>query len=269
MRRATWAIIKKDFGEAMSSNMTKAALIVVPLIMVLVLPVMMTVMCMVAPGEMGEMGEMGDFGPMLALLPVQFGLDEAVKAGYYYMMNYLVPAFFLLVPVMAASVAAGSSFAGEKERRTLETLLYCPLTVRQLFQAKVLGSFLLALMVTWIAFVGFLAVAIAGSILVYGGFVLNLGIWAVLLFVIVPAVTLVGITVMVLASAKAKTYQEAQQYAALLIVPVMLVFIVPQIAGLFLYGPLELLGIAVVILAAGFALMRLASRTFTPEKLLR
>ncbi len=263
MKRATWAIIKKDFGEAMSNSMAKVALILVPLMMVLVFPVMMTAMAVLAPEEMSDMG------PMLTLLPIRFGIGEAVKAGYYYVMNYLVPAFFLIVPIMAASVASGSSFAGEKERRTLETLLFCPLTVRQLFQAKVLGAFLLAMLVTLISFLAFAAVAAVGSVMIYGSFVLNPGIWAAIMLLIVPAVALVAITVMVLASARAKTFQEAQQYAALLIVPVMLVFVMPQIAGLFLYGPLELAGIGAAVAAVGLALMRLAAKAFTAEKLLR
>ena len=49
-----------------------------------------------------------------------------------------MPPFFLFVPIMASSVMAASSFVGEKEKHTLETLLYSPLSLRQLFQSKVL-----------------------------------------------------------------------------------------------------------------------------------
>ena len=49
-----------------------------------------------------------------------------------------MPLFFLIVPIMASSVMAASSFVGEKEKHTLETLLYSPLSLRQLFQSKVL-----------------------------------------------------------------------------------------------------------------------------------
>ena len=37
---------------------------------------------------------------------------------------------------MTASIMAASSFVGEKEKRTLETLLYSPLTVGQIFRAR-------------------------------------------------------------------------------------------------------------------------------------
>jgi len=262
-KRALFAIMKKDFGEAMSNNASKFALILVPPIMVMFLPILMTVMAVLAPGELGNLG------PALALLPRQFALTEMVRAGYYYVMNYLMPAFFLLVPIMAASVAAGSSFAGEKERRTLETLLYSPLTVHELFFAKVMGALALAMVVTACAFLGFLCVAIVGSALVFEGFVLNLGIWAVILLLIVPAMSLLGITVMVLASARAQTFQEAQQYGAILIVPVLLLFIAPQVSGLFLFNAPQLALIGLVSAVGALALTRVASTRFTPEKLLK
>lgn len=41
----------------------------------------------------------------------------------------------LMIPVMASSVMAASSFVGEKEKHTLETLLYSPLSLKQLFQS--------------------------------------------------------------------------------------------------------------------------------------
>ena len=47
-----------------------------------------------------------------------------------------------------SSVIAASSFAGEKEKHTLETLLYSPLSLRQLFQSKILAGFSVGMMVS-------------------------------------------------------------------------------------------------------------------------
>jgi ABC-type Na+ efflux pump permease subunit len=41
---------------------------------------------------------------------------------------------------MVSSVLAADSFAGEKERKTLEALLYTPTTDRELFTAKLLEA---------------------------------------------------------------------------------------------------------------------------------
>lgn len=256
------AIMKKDMRESFSNKTVKITMVIVPMMMVLIMPCMFTLIAYFSPGGMG------DLGSVMGMLPISFSVTDVAKAGYYYIMNYLSPAFFLIVPVMTSSVAAGSSFVGEKERRTLETLLFSPLSVHQLFQAKVMGAMGVALLVTGISFLGFLAVAVVGSALVYGSFVLNVGIWLVIMLLIVPSIALAGVTAIVLASARAKTFQEAQQYGVILIVPVLLV-IISQTTGLFLFNAPQLLGLGLTLAVLALALTRLASIRFTPEKLLK
>lgn len=259
---AQTAVVKKDFQEAFSNKMIRVMMVVVSLMLVILLPVMFTVMAVLVPESMS------DFESLLSLLPIKFSVDEMVKAGYYYVMNYFSPAFFVLVPIMTASVAAASTFVGEKERRTMETLLFSPLTVSQLFNAKIVGAMSVALLVTGISFLGFIVVAIVGSVLIYGSFVLNAGIWLSILLLVVPSLSLISVTVIVFASAKAKTFQEAQQFSALLIVPVMLLFMVPQLTGLFLLNAGQMALIGLLLLIVALILARFSSARFTPEKLL-
>ena len=61
------------------------------------------------------------------------------------LLNYVLPLFFLIIPVMTASVMASASFVGGQEKHTLETLLYGPLSLRQVFRAKVLAAFTLSM----------------------------------------------------------------------------------------------------------------------------
>lgn len=263
INRAQIAIVRKDMHETMINKTVKISMILVPMMMTIILPCIFTAIAYYAPGEMD------DITSMIALLPIRFSVMDTVRVGYYYFMNYLTPMFFLLIPVMASSVAAGSSFVGEKERRTLETLLYSPLTVKQIFTAKVIAALGVALIVTAISFAGYIAVAIAGSALVYGSFVLDLSIWAAIMLLVVPSISLIGVTAIVLASARARTFQEAQQYAAILILPVMMMFLIPQMTGLFLLDATKLTLIGLAFFAVAIGLTHLASRRFTPEKLLR
>ena len=53
--------------------------------------------------------------------------------------GYLLAPLFLIVPLMVSAVLAADAFAGEKERKTLETLLHLPISDRDLFFAKVLA----------------------------------------------------------------------------------------------------------------------------------
>ena len=76
-----------------------------------------------------------DIQKLLELLPqsAQYGSLELTVAGM--ILNFILPVFFLIIPIMTASIMAASSFVGEKEKHTLETLLYCPMSVKQIFRS--------------------------------------------------------------------------------------------------------------------------------------
>ena len=134
------------------------------------------------------------------------------------LLNFILPVFFLIIPIMTASVMAASAFVGEKEKRTLETLLYCPLSVGQIFRAKVMASFLLSMLVSLISSApcwrwwswrpfpdGELPDARCHLLIV--------------LLLVAPALSLIAVTLIVRGSAKAKSVMESQQSAAFLILP--------------------------------------------------
>ena len=81
------------------------------------------------------------FQKMLELLPMSLRSGNMELDLMGMILNYILPVFFLIIPVMAASIMSASAFVGEKEKHTLETLLYCPLSVKQIFCAKVMASF--------------------------------------------------------------------------------------------------------------------------------
>ncbi|MBO3755371.1 MAG: ABC transporter permease subunit [Candidatus Brockarchaeota archaeon] len=49
------------------------------------------------------------------------------QAAIYFFTLYILAQFFLIIPVMTSSVIAADSFAGEKERKTIEALLATPI----------------------------------------------------------------------------------------------------------------------------------------------
>ena len=134
MKTAMAAIIKKDFRGVTDNKHLFASLLIVPLVLTIVLPSTFLVMIHFAPDD-------PDIQRLLDLLPQSMqtkGLEQGLAE---LVLNFMLPVFFLIIPIMSASIMAASSFVGEKEKRTLETLLYCPLSVRQIFRAKVLASF--------------------------------------------------------------------------------------------------------------------------------
>ena len=182
--------------------------------------------------------------------------------------NYILPVFFLMIPIMTASVMAASSFVGEKEKHTLETLLYCPLSVKQIFQAKVLASFLFSMLVSLISFIAMMAVLETEMFFVMGSPVIPAAGWLVILLLLAPSVSLIAVTLIVRGSAKAQSVEESQQGAAFLIIPVILL-VAGQFAGIMLLNVWILLGLSAVCMLLAWVLLQKAVGRFNYETLLK
>lgn len=259
---AEQAIVKKDFTEVWNTKMARNTLIALPVILVVVMPVMYLTMIYFLPPD-----QMNGVDKMMKLLPTELKGFSAQQSMFYLLTNLLCPMFFLMIPLMNSTVSAACSFVGEKERSTIETLLLTPLSVKQIFRAKVWGCIILSGISTAISFVIFSIVISAGDILLKMPFFMNWN-WVVLVLLLAPAVTVFGVIFMVMISGKSKSYMESFQTSGYIVLPVVLLF-VGQFTGLFQLNALILLVLSILIFAVDALLLFLASRSFTPEKLLK
>ncbi len=136
------AIIKKDLKKVLSSKTMFISLLAVPLVLTVLLPTIFILSQYFLPQENDE------FAKLLELLPLSELSGSLQENITKLILNYALPIFFLLIPIMASTIMSAASFVGEKEKQTLETLLYCPLSLKQLFQAKTAASFLLSMSVS-------------------------------------------------------------------------------------------------------------------------
>ena len=173
-----------------------------------------------------------------------------------------------MIPIMTASVMAASAFVGEKEKHTLETLLYCPLSVKEIFRAKVLASFLLSMLVSLVSFAAMLTVLELEAVFLMGSPLLPGGGWVIVLFLLSPAVSLIAVTLIVRNSARAQSVEESQQSAVFLIIPVILL-VVGQFAGVMILNVWILLGLSIVCALLAWILLQRAVKRFTYEMLLK
>lgn len=112
---------------------------------------------------------------------------------------------------MTASVMASASFVGEREKHTLETLLYGPLSLRQVFRAKVLAAFTLSMGVSLLSF-GIMLAVFEGEVLwLTGQLLAPAPAWLLVLLLVAPAVALIAIPLMVRLSVKAKSAEDASR----------------------------------------------------------
>lgn len=260
MKHAMSAMIRKDFRSVTTNRRMFASLLIVPIVLTVVLPSILTATIHFTPND-------SDLQEMLRLLPsaIQGENLEQVLLGLMY--NYLLPVFFLLIPIMTASIMAASSFVGEKEKRTLETLLYSPLTLKEIFRSKVLACFLVSMLVSLISFAAMALVLEVELFFLTGAGILPGISWAVILLLVAPAVSLIAITLIVRRSAKAKSVEESQQGAVFLIIPIVLL-IAGQFSGVMLINVWVLLGLGLLCAVVAGLLLKGAMGRFTYEKLL-
>lgn len=264
--RPIFAIVRRDLTLVSRAKAVLIPLIVVPLIFFVVLPAGMVLAVRVG-GEALE-----DIVPLIDALPAsitaRLGSGPIEHQVILYLLEYQFATFFLIVPVMVCAVIAADSFAGEKERKTLEALLYTPTTDRELYLAKLLGPWLAAMAVSVVGYVLYVGVANGLAAGIVGRPVALTPLWLLTLLWLGPAVGAVAIAILVVVSARVRGFQEAYQLGGAVVLPVV-ALVVAQVAGVFVLDSVFaiLLG-AVVWGIAGIILYR-ASAGFRRETLLR
>jgi ABC-2 type transport system permease protein len=211
-----------------------------------------------------------DVDQLLALLPGRLsdpvsGLPRQERLPVL-VLGHLVAPLFLIVPLMVSAVLAGDSFAGEKERRTMETLLHLPVRARDLYIAKLLAGFLPSVGVAWIGFALFCVVSTISTWPVMGRAFLPTWLWAIVILWIAPAVAAVGLGIMVRVSARVRNTPEAQQLGGAVVLP-LVVLAVGQATYLLLWPPVVALTVGAVLWAMAIWLNVRGAQAFTRERM--
>jgi len=250
-RSVDWSVVRallaKDVRAATRSKAVVIPMLVVPFVLLVGLPTGIGLYARsgTAPDLSGLVSHLpSSMASELSILPERQRLIELV-------LGYLVAPLFLIVPMMISSALAADSFAGEKERKTLESLLHLPVEERDLFVSKVLFAFIPTVLASWIGFVLFALCANVVAWPVMGRVFVPTWRWVGLIGFMAPAVAALGLGVMVRVSARARTSQEANQLGGAVIMPLILAS-VGQTSGLLMLPPywIFIAGAVVWVLAA-------------------
>ncbi|HAN10695.1 MAG TPA: ABC transporter permease [Clostridiales bacterium] len=261
MKASQKAMIYKDVKEIMASRQMFIPMMSVPIIMMVIIPIIYLI------GAKYSTAGWSGMDSLMNILATKFSNLTNPQLLIQLGLNYMFPVFFLLIPIMASSIIGASSFVGEKERKTMESLFYTPLTIRELFVAKVIGTFIPSYLLSLISGVLFGIVMNVGGWFYFEELIFPNIKWTILIFWLTPAVTLLGINLMVFISAKANTFQEAHQMGTFLILPVIFV-IAGQMSGLFILSNFSIITAGVVVYIIDYLLMKTGSKKFVPEKLI-
>ncbi|PFO06389.1 hypothetical protein COJ85_08665 [Bacillus sp. AFS076308] len=265
-KRIITAIVQKDIKTTFSSKKVWIPMIILPVILCIVLPALFAYFG-IHTDLIGENANdlekpINDFLRSFPNDDMRNTLAALPTLGYksvYFFLNFMMIPFFLMAAIINSMVTASNSFAGEKERNTLETLLFAPITVKELFLGKVVAAFIPSLLIT---FAAFLINAIVVNVITYPYFKEILffnSTWLLLMLWVVPALVIFNIILNVLVSARVKSFQEAQQFGGMMVLPVV-GLIISQASGLFFLSPLLLLFIGAGLLIANVFLLKLITK---------
>jgi ABC-type Na+ efflux pump permease subunit len=262
-RLAVRVIVGRDLRAVRRSKSIVLPMLLVPALLLVAMPFGVGLIARSAPTDqidnaLGSPLVSGLVDPILAL-PEKEQLVVLV-------LGYLLPPLLLVIPLMVSAVLAADTFAGEKERRTLEVMLHLPVSDRDLFIAKVLSAFLPAVAITW---VGAVIYAVIGNVVawpVMERVFLPFTQFFVMVVWVGPAVALLSLGLLVIVSSRAKTTQEANQLGGAVILP--LIFLAAaQASALLLLPPLGVVAAGFVLWGIAAVLLWANSRRFTRDRL--
>ncbi|MGE5654685.1 MAG: ABC transporter permease subunit [Bacillota bacterium] len=265
--RTARVVMEKDIREIGTSWQFWLPTIIVPLLMCSILPLAFILIIgsfNMSPGDQEEMIKMIARMPQTLKAPLE-GMTLP-QMGVHFMLNQFMAPMFLIVPVMVSSVVAASGIAGERERRTIESLFYTPVTDEELYAGKILAAFVPSMVVSAASFLlATLTINLAGYRLFGRVFFPSLT-WILVFVLLVPPIAFLALAFTVMVSARAKGFQEAQQMGALLVLPVMLILI-GQMTGIFFLDQRTIPILAVVLYILSFVLVRLGAKTINRERI--
>ncbi|RIK43653.1 MAG: hypothetical protein DCC57_17620 [Chloroflexi bacterium] len=268
--RAIVAIVRKDLKVVRRSRGVMLPLIIVPALVCVLLPGLFAALPQVI-GGFALADTQNDMEVWLAQLPQAFrqefmGYTDPQRMVILLAVYYFAP-MYLILPLMVSSVIAADSLAGEKERKTLEALLYTPTSDQDILAAKLLSAWVPAVVVAWLGFALYALVLNGVGWPLFGYIFFPNLMWWLLALWVAPALAGLGLGVTVLISARVGTFQEAYQLGGLVVLPVVALMI-SQSAGALYFGPRIVFGLGVAAWVVDGALFWLGSRLLRRSSLL-
>jgi ABC-2 type transport system permease protein len=189
--------------------------------------------------------------------------DEAAVQAFIFQQFMLLQ---LLIPVTGAMAFAGYSLIGEKQGRTLEPLLATPITTAELLIAKGLGALLPSLAIM----LGTLAIYLGGMLAFAEPHVFSAVLSARAALLVLgfgPIAALVALQIAILVSSRVNDPRTAQQFGALLILPITIAFVMQFNGVIRLTVPVIIIALA-VLFAVWVLLVMLGVALFQREAIL-
>jgi ABC-type Na+ efflux pump permease subunit len=265
------AIAQKDIKEILNNRLVLTPALVVPIIFVVIFPLLMVLIPQFDPSQTQKMFQDPQFLNFLAHMPLSMkqavsGLSP-MQMMIVFMAGYMFAPMFLMLPIMVASIFGADSFAGEKERKTLEALLYTPASDLELFLGKTLAALVPAVVLSWVSFIIYAIIVNAAGWPTMQRIWFPLLPWWPMMIWVVPAIATLALGLTVLISAKVNTFMEAYQIGGALVL-LVIALMAGQATGLLTLGVGTAIAIGTVIWVVNLALVKIVTRAFSRSELM-
>lgn len=228
-------IFKKDWKEIYKNKEILLPVIFIPLLFSIIVPILILGTTIYIP-----LDQLDDVSELINIIPFFQGQENAeLKTMIYFYVNFLMKPLFLLSPIITTIVIASDSFAGEKERKTIESLLILPISDKELILGKVFTSLIPGIVATWGAFGVFQIIIFIMTYEIFGFFLIGLD-WFLLVLLFGTLLSLLSVLLITINSSRAKNAKSAQNVAVLFILPLIsLIFL--QFTNIFILNVINIL----------------------------
>lgn len=248
----------KDLSALWRNKGTRALLMLLPVILVVVIPLVYSVAISFLPTA-------DDLALPKQIAALMNGVEKYGPRRQWMaaFTTLLCPMLFLCVPIICSVISASQVFVGEKEGHTLETLMLSVIDAKSILHTKVTCCTLLSVAISYVSFVAFAITVSVAELLMGAPFFLNLE-WIICLLLFVPVLALFSVVFVSWEFSRVHSSGEALQTMGYLMLPLLLLYLAQFIGAFRITIPL-LLGIILLLGVFSIVLFNVTSRRFQPE----
>ncbi|MBN1647448.1 MAG: ABC transporter permease subunit [Spirochaetales bacterium] len=261
------AIIRKDIKEIRSGTMLIGPVFIPQTATCLFLPALILILgYLYRDTLLGALPFLGNTLLPLYHVPPVFGANY--EKILYIIANFTFVPLLMLMPLQAAMVIGINSFIGEKQRKTLETMLYTPVRNREFITAKLAAVLVPSVLLTLAECIIYAAVCNLISYLFSGKLIITSPVLFLSALVFNPAVSAFGLTIVMLVAVRARSHAEAEHIAGLFILP-FISLMITQVTGLYTLSLLQIIAAALILTLISLVLLFRTAPRFRREEIIK
>ncbi len=252
-------IMRKEWAQVFKNRLVLSTIIFMPMLFTAIPLVML-----VAMGGTDAVELTSDLPPQYT----QFCPDNL--SGNECMQVFTVNQFmllFMITPLIIPINIAAYSIVGEKTSHSLEPLLATPISTAELLIGKNIAAVIPAVLATWL---GFLLYVLGAWIIVQSPSVVSTlldPMWWLAVLVAGPLLAVLSVNFGLMISSRVTEPRVAEQISALVVLPLVGLFIA-QVAGVFLINRLLVMLFCAMLILIDAGLVALAVYVFQRESIL-